>query len=72
MPLLHETGRGGSFELTPDYNMMMAQWALIHPECPDPRFNDTERDMLVFHWPHGVSPGATKRAANGRFATKNG
>ena len=53
--------------MTSIYDVLLAEWANLHPEHPDPRFNEEEAEPLTFRWPATVKA----RAANGRFV-KNG
>jgi hypothetical protein len=70
MPLLHEPHKTvDDFELTPDYNHVLHDWVIAHPDQPrGPRFTADECAAFRFRWP--ADPPATvapARAANGQF-----
>jgi len=54
MGILHGTE---SFSLTPEYDMVLAEYANTNPEHSDPRFDTMECTLLVFHWPDSEPKG---------------
>lgn len=71
MGILHGTA---GFQLTPDYDALLASHANLNPDHPDPRFDAEERAQLVFRWPDSdpAPPVKVPRRRNGQFAKKKG
>ena len=72
MPLLHEPDKAeDTFNLTPDYDATLNEWAAQHPDRAHPRFTADECAAFTYRWPVDRSPQevqrAALRAANGQF-----
>ena len=76
MGLLHEPARpADSFPITPDYDLLLAEYAQANPDHPDPRFTRDDIFPFAFHWPARMT-GHAGIAANPvesqRFSARNG
>ena len=73
MGVLYDPTRAmDTFVLTPDYDMLLAEWAEANPNHPDPRFNADEIRPMAYRWPDDTPQvREIRRKANGRFAKKD-